>query len=445
MTLRTRMACMVILLLLGCVFAAPFYQTENSKNQSTESTLPTLQIQWGSESTTGVEAPTSKAKPTSTHTWVQPRKDSDAKDAAGSKSEAQREDVSEGRNPILSRKTRAIFSRPIPDLDIPAIHASSIPGLSRATSADGTPPSRASRETTAHRQPTEHRVLKRPLATLGQPVASRSVDTLSQTVDDLDAHSPTRARPWLRNSATPGESLSGRRSARRFEATDIQWPQREARGDFANAGETMSGSVNESGSANDPRHTFERSFTQNDRAMQVAHRPSTSAKSDSSRIHTTLTSPMLTTERRLNPIQDQHDSKHVRESQTVLTPVSSQLASGRARSSGVHQEWENDTPQQQVDNLDRQTRWHRISRFDNLSELSKKYYGTPEFALFIFEANRQSLASPDILPLGLELIIPARANGHRAPTRPHDRSSGSPVAPLSPVQVQYGWRGAYEE
>ena len=46
MTLRTRMAIMVILFLLGCVFVAPYYRTVAGNSDSdTDSSLPTLEIQ----------------------------------------------------------------------------------------------------------------------------------------------------------------------------------------------------------------------------------------------------------------------------------------------------------------------------------------------------------------------------------------------------------------
>lgn len=69
-------------------------------------------------------------------------------------------------------------------------------------------------------------------------------------------------------------------------------------------------------------------------------------------------------------------------------------------------------------------RWHRIVDGDTLQILSQTYYGSADHALIIFEANRQSLTSPSILPLGVELRIPSLSE-RREPT------------PLKPVSMPH--------
>lgn len=89
---------------------------------------------------------------------------------------------------------------------------------------------------------------------------------------------------------------------------------------------------------------------------------------------------------------------------------------------------------------------HRIVNGDTLEQLSSKYYGSPEYARIIFEANRKSLASPAILPLGKELIIPAKPAENRPANMNAEvtlRPQRLPVnPPLSAMEDNSGWRRA---
>lgn len=51
-------------------------------------------------------------------------------------------------------------------------------------------------------------------------------------------------------------------------------------------------------------------------------------------------------------------------------------------------------------------RTHTVVRGDTLMGLSRKFYGTPAKAKSIFEANRDKLGDPNVLPVGIELRIP---------------------------------------
>ena len=96
---------------------------------------------------------------------------------------------------------------------------------------------------------------------------------------------------------------------------------------------------------------------------------------------------------------------------------------------------------------------HRVSRYDSLGEISKQYYGSAEHALLLFEANRDALVSPSILPIGLELVIPAKPN--RTPQVQAWTPNPSPNAPRSPepseklpalpIENQFGWKRAQDE
>ncbi|MCR4415838.1 MAG: LysM peptidoglycan-binding domain-containing protein, partial [Thermoguttaceae bacterium] len=52
-------------------------------------------------------------------------------------------------------------------------------------------------------------------------------------------------------------------------------------------------------------------------------------------------------------------------------------------------------------------RIHKIADGDTLAGLAERYLGDPSRAGEIYRANRDVLASPDALPIGRELKIPA--------------------------------------
>ncbi|MGE0610185.1 MAG: LysM peptidoglycan-binding domain-containing protein [Pirellulales bacterium] len=53
-------------------------------------------------------------------------------------------------------------------------------------------------------------------------------------------------------------------------------------------------------------------------------------------------------------------------------------------------------------------RTHRVHDGDTLEKLARRYLGDSSRAAEIMEANRDLLCSPDLLPIGLELRIPAQ-------------------------------------
>lgn len=65
-------------------------------------------------------------------------------------------------------------------------------------------------------------------------------------------------------------------------------------------------------------------------------------------------------------------------------------------------------------------RWHRVVYGDNLEKLAEDYLGSRNHYLLIYEANRDVLASPNVLPIGAELQIP-RAPPKQPPERPPER------------------------
>ena len=59
-------------------------------------------------------------------------------------------------------------------------------------------------------------------------------------------------------------------------------------------------------------------------------------------------------------------------------------------------------------------RTHTVVDGDTLTALAERYLGSPGRALEIYNANRFLLPSPDVLPIGVELRIPARVHGATA-------------------------------
>jgi nucleoid-associated protein YgaU len=51
---------------------------------------------------------------------------------------------------------------------------------------------------------------------------------------------------------------------------------------------------------------------------------------------------------------------------------------------------------------------HKIRDGDTLSALAQRYLGSPARAVEIFDANREILSNPELLPIGAELKIPPR-------------------------------------
>lgn len=78
--------------------------------------------------------------------------------------------------------------------------------------------------------------------------------------------------------------------------------------------------------------------------------------------------------------------------------------------------------------------WHRIVNGDSLEIIAQQYYKDPRQAILIYEANRDALLYPTILPIGLELKIPQLASPQRQqpPRLPAVRPL--PAQPMSDVR-----------
>jgi len=78
---------------------------------------------------------------------------------------------------------------------------------------------------------------------------------------------------------------------------------------------------------------------------------------------------------------------------------------------------------------------HRIVDGDTLRALADRYLGDADRYLEIYEANRDQLPSPEVLPIGVELNIPARRK--RAPSSP-SRVPERPLVPVPPASSRPG-------
>jgi len=68
--------------------------------------------------------------------------------------------------------------------------------------------------------------------------------------------------------------------------------------------------------------------------------------------------------------------------------------------------------------------FHKIRDGDTLSALAQRYLGSPARAVEIFDANREVLSDPELLPIGTELKIPPR----QPPAEPQ-----RPLVPIAPA------------
>jgi phage tail protein X len=74
-----------------------------------------------------------------------------------------------------------------------------------------------------------------------------------------------------------------------------------------------------------------------------------------------------------------------------------------------------------------QPRTHRIVDGDTLARIAARYWGDPVLANQLWEANRDVLAAPDPLPIGVTLKIPARPENKPAITSPHREELPAPA------------------
>lgn len=82
------------------------------------------------------------------------------------------------------------------------------------------------------------------------------------------------------------------------------------------------------------------------------------------------------------------------------------------------------------------SRVHRIRDGDTLTKLAERYLGRGDRYLEIFDLNREVLASPNLLPIGVVLKIPPRdaSSGGTSRQWPADDSLADPPTDMVPVE-----------
>ncbi len=90
-----------------------------------------------------------------------------------------------------------------------------------------------------------------------------------------------------------------------------------------------------------------------------------------------------------------------------------------------------------TEGADASVRTHKIVDGDTLADLAERYLGDADRYLEIYEANRDLLPSPGVLPIGVEIRMPARGEaGPSSQNRPHEPGL-VPVDPALPPR-QHG-------
>jgi nucleoid-associated protein YgaU len=80
--------------------------------------------------------------------------------------------------------------------------------------------------------------------------------------------------------------------------------------------------------------------------------------------------------------------------------------------------------------VDEAARTHTVVDGDTLAALAERYLGSAARAEEIYQANRDILRSPKLLPIGVELKLPPREQAAPAAAPPSRRSSKAPLVPV---------------
>lgn len=140
------------------------------------------------------------------------------------------------------------------------------------------------------------------------------------------------------------------------------------------------------------------------------------------RLAPTVTSPVITTRQTLKPTLPQASPQQMSVPQNSLpeTQVQQQFAPLPRIA----------PPNHGADNRGAsESRQHRVRDGDSLESIAEKYLGDPLLADVIYQANRGQLDSPELLPIGAKLVIPAQGLAGAQSEGPQPR----PLTRLKPV------------
>ena len=90
-----------------------------------------------------------------------------------------------------------------------------------------------------------------------------------------------------------------------------------------------------------------------------------------------------------------------------------------------------------TERADEPVRTHKIVDGDTLADLAERYLGDADRSLEIYEANRDLLPSPGVLPIGVEIRMPTRGEPGPSSRSRLPQQGLAPVAPALPPR-QHG-------
>jgi len=99
-----------------------------------------------------------------------------------------------------------------------------------------------------------------------------------------------------------------------------------------------------------------------------------------------------------------------------------------------------DLPPTSASRSDRRT--HRVADGDTLETIAERYFGSAEHAIAIREANAEVLPDPNVLPIGIELLIPQLPAGRATSEAPAPSSASKKPANHGPTNLNVPASGA---
>lgn len=83
-------------------------------------------------------------------------------------------------------------------------------------------------------------------------------------------------------------------------------------------------------------------------------------------------------------------------------------------------------------------RLHTIHDGDTLESLARRYYGDAQRASDILAANRTVLSDPEVLPIGVEIVIPRQESPPGGTSEPATESTTRNLVPLPAIGLRRG-------
>ena len=81
---------------------------------------------------------------------------------------------------------------------------------------------------------------------------------------------------------------------------------------------------------------------------------------------------------------------------------------------------------------------HHVQPGETLASIARRYYGSDDYYMTIYEANRDKMSSPNVVRTGVRLVIPNRAGAADLPAGTHRGQTPSPVPRYATYTVQRG-------